>query len=114
MIIGPVFHDAYFVESMVIDAVDRGLPQRRKRMWTVMVHRLVVLEQTSTLSNVINLFKSPIIYSWQIFLVASDDEKLHELKWASRETNPKRASSAWPTGVAVTLEVDDAFVKALS
>ncbi|CAK0818751.1 unnamed protein product, partial [Prorocentrum cordatum] len=41
-------------------------------------------------------------------------EKLEELKCAAKETNPKRASSLWPTGTAVTLFHPEAFKTASS
>eukprot|EP00959_Pyramimonas_sp_CCMP1952_P468391 9493182-Pyramimonas_sp.AAC.1 len=113
-ILDSIFSAYYVVESMVVDAAERGLPQSRERRWTVMVHRSLVLQRASSLDNVVRLFAMPEACSWQVFLAASDDEKLHELKWAARETNPKRASSRWPTGVKVGLDVDDAFVQSLS
>eukprot|EP00959_Pyramimonas_sp_CCMP1952_P317225 6639433-Pyramimonas_sp.AAC.1 len=51
-ILDMIFGDAYVVESMVLDAVARGLPQRRERRWTVMVHKVLVLERASSLANV--------------------------------------------------------------
>ena len=104
-----IFKDKYVVESTVIDASDRGLPQGRVRHWSVMIHRSLVLDKTFSLENVVQLSGDCAQCTWQVFLVASNDEKLHELKWAAR-----RATSRWPMELDVALDVDGAFVQALT
>jgi hypothetical protein len=50
------------------------------------------LLQVSTLKNVLPLFLTPVEPTWQVLLVASDDEILQELRWAARDIRAKRQS----------------------
>ncbi len=109
-----VFEDQYIVQSMILRPPERGLPQRRNRRWSIMIHRKLVLETVTSLANVYPLFKYQPDFTWQVLLCADASELLHELRWAARESNPKRASSRWPAGVEVSLDVPDAFEKSLS
>lgn len=105
-----VFGKYYNIESIILNATDRGVPQSRERRWTLMSNKEYVTQTFSTLCRVMPFYTYDVKYSWHCCMVAGNDELQTELEWAC---NPKRASSLWPSGKNVQLE-PGAFKMSLS
>jgi site-specific DNA-cytosine methylase len=90
----------YNIESIILNATDRGVPQSRERRWTLMSNKEYVTQTFSTLCRVMPFYTYDVKYSWHCCMVAGNDELQTELEWAC---NPKRASSLWPSGKKVQL-----------
>ena len=83
----PLLGDMYVIKSMHICSTDRGNPARRKRFWAVLCHRESVTKVWGSMTNVIPLFYRACEVSWEVFMIAEDEEQLkdeieNELRWA--------------------------------
>jgi site-specific DNA-cytosine methylase len=87
-----VFGHKYLVESMKLEPQSFGWPTARPRRWTVMTHRVQVLEAYSTLANVVPLFYRVCQTTWHSYFVSSLTEKLEELQWACARKSSSAAA----------------------
>ncbi|CAK0907379.1 unnamed protein product, partial [Prorocentrum cordatum] len=90
-ILHKVLGDKYIILSKITCPTSLGWPVRRRRRWSVLVHREFAISVTSRLAPVISMFHRPIRSTWRVFMVAEKEELISELQWASN-----RPSSLWP------------------
>eukprot|EP00974_Lingulodinium_polyedra_P003952 371600-Lingulodinium_polyedra.AAC.1 len=74
-----IFGNRYTIHTTLCCPTSLGWPIRRLRRWTVLIHRVFILEVVSSLSNVLRLFERSGTCSWHVFMIADDEEKLAEL-----------------------------------
>ena len=70
----------YHITTAVLDATSYGYPIRRRRRYTVMVHRRKAHKPTATLAAFANLFTRQTCMSWHELLIATNDQLLDELR----------------------------------
>ena len=76
-----IFDDDYIILSSLIDPVIFGWPSRRNRRWTILLHRLCVVETYASLDNVLPLFQRLCMCSWGVYMVAEATQLEEELEW---------------------------------
>ena len=108
-----VFGHKYLVESMKLEPQSFGWPTARPRRWTVMTHRVQVLEAYSTLANVVPLFYRVCRTTWHSYFVSSLTEKLEELQWACARKNSSAAAHEYVPSIH-DVESSDSWIIALT
>eukprot|EP00959_Pyramimonas_sp_CCMP1952_P364532 7633657-Pyramimonas_sp.AAC.2 len=91
-ILESAFSDMYVISSTIICPSQFGWPIRRKRRWTLLLHKRSVALTHCTLDNVIALVVKPRVCTWHVFMVATDEDVESELRWSA-----SRPASQWST-----------------
>lgn len=94
-----VFGKRYAVQSIVLCPTELGWPVRRRRRWSVLIHRSRLLQATVSLENCVSLFHRACACSFTEFFVATEEELLWELgwMWGRPKAGSKLANAPLPT-----------------
>ena len=96
---------AYFMDVIVIDALDVGWPSKRERKWIVLRHKQKIISETSPLSSFVRRFWRACQTTWREYFFAhkyrntnksdntamGEDEFIKEIEWAQN----RKASCAF-------------------
>ena len=93
--------DAYYVDAVVLDALDVGWPSKRERKWTVCRHKQKILSELSPLNQFVRRFMRICQTTWREYFfaekfnhtgkLAMGDEFEVEVQWAQN----RKASRAY-------------------
>ncbi len=77
-----LFGTWYEIDELRMDPVAFGSPSRRTRMYRILTHKASVVSALFPMSKLPEMFGRICHATYSIYLFASDDELLDEIKWA--------------------------------